>query len=267
MPAPLRKLFALFPLHVYPGQSVTSRPASPTLWIHSPNLSTSPRLSRDVECLKWQAYLALRGITNISLRWDISPDGGINGALPALHLPTGDLLGPTRIPAWVDSVLRSPLDELEGYRDEQSRDESRAWIALLEGVVHNALAVSIPHHFSIKNFLDTPNIVDLVALFQRQLPLLPGLRAPIPIWGRSTPSVTTLIRYRDAIQSVSDRLGDDEWFLGSSAPTALDALVFAYLHVALGGSKQLREEVLNRPNLVSWRRKVSELIDPAPLPS
>jgi metaxin len=139
MPAPLRKLFALFPLHVYPGLSVTSRPASPTLWIHPPNLSTSPRLSRDVECLKWQAYLALRGITDISLRWDISPDGGINGALPALHLPTGDLLGPTRIPAWVDSVLRSPLDELEGYRDEQSRDESRAWIALLEGVVHSAL--------------------------------------------------------------------------------------------------------------------------------
>jgi metaxin len=30
---------------------------------------------------------------------------------------------------------------LEGYKDEETRDESRAWVSLLEGDVHTALVI------------------------------------------------------------------------------------------------------------------------------
>jgi hypothetical protein len=35
------------------------------------------------------------------------------------------------------------VDHLEGYKDEGARDESRAWVALLEGIVQGALVCDI----------------------------------------------------------------------------------------------------------------------------
>ena len=179
LPDPLRKLFSRFPLHTYPPISSpyhTPRVASPTLWIHPPRTHLAPSLERererdgdvlssDVECLKWQAYLALRlGHLNpksIAVRWDVAPDGGIDGRLPNLHVPLaldptlsgleaelrvkddgeGALLAAHLIPEWVDGRLGAEgvQGELEGYVDEAARDESRAWVALLEGNVHAAL--------------------------------------------------------------------------------------------------------------------------------
>jgi len=34
-------------------------------------------------------------------------------------------------------------DPLEGYKDEAARDENRAWVSLLEGVVHAALVCAV----------------------------------------------------------------------------------------------------------------------------
>lgn len=81
----------------------------------------------------------MRKVPEVKLRWDVQPDGGINGVLPSLHLPNGDLLGAPRIPTWVDSVLHASIEELEGYKTAELRDESRAWITLFERDVHAAL--------------------------------------------------------------------------------------------------------------------------------
>ena len=161
LPAPLRHFFALFPLYTHPAiespdkaQPVTS----PTLWIHIPWSPDADVLSSDVECLKWQAYLALRGLSDVSVRWDVSVDGALDARLPNLHVPLktlpgasdevkasddgeGELLPAHTIPEWVDGQVGA-LDELEGYVDEAARDESRAWVALLEGNVHAALVRS-----------------------------------------------------------------------------------------------------------------------------
>lgn len=87
-------------------------------------------------------------------------------------------------------------------------------------------------------------------------------------------------KYQEAIAALSDRLGTDRWFLGSayvtallcpkdplansyfrgmcSAPTALDALAFAYLHTILNAKQNnLRFEVSRRVNLVAWEQRVS----------
>jgi metaxin len=162
VPAPIVAFNAHFPLKSYPPIKPISKSCitAPTLWVHPPRSSSQAPdnvLSADVECLKWQAYLALRGLAAIKIRMDIAPEGSLDGSLPNLHVPTdeslvekpshserdedGRLLAAHTIPAWVDEKLGvdSAGDPLEGYKDQASRVESRAWVSLLEGIVHAAL--------------------------------------------------------------------------------------------------------------------------------
>lgn len=149
VPPPLAKLFSYFPFKTYPPL----KPAkfalpSPLLWIHPPPPFVPGKesvLSADVECLKWQAHIALRGLHNVAVRWDVSQDGALDGRLPNLQIPSertkdldGELLAAQDIPTWIDGKVGA-LDDLEGYKDVESRDESHAWISLLEGDVHAAL--------------------------------------------------------------------------------------------------------------------------------
>ena len=168
VPSPIVKFNAQFPLKTYPSIKPLDKTKlkAPTLWIQPPRSVSQPEsiLSEDVECLKWQAYLALRGLKGVHLRWDISPDGSIDGSLPNLHIPIsesliqsekinksegaedGELLAAHSIPTWVDTRLGvdSSADPLEGYKDQEARVESRAWVSLLEGVVHAALVRARP---------------------------------------------------------------------------------------------------------------------------
>lgn len=165
LPKFLKDFYALFPLYTYPETLSVHSPSlsegdedtvyivsNPTLCIVPPTRPESSMLSADVQCLKWQAYLALRRLQGgIRVRWDLSPDGALGGCLPNLYLPPpnssrsgqglrGELLEADRIPSWIDGeVEKEPLGVLEGYKDEEARDESRAWFSLLEGDVHAAL--------------------------------------------------------------------------------------------------------------------------------
>lgn len=165
LPKFLKNFYALFPLYTYPESLSIHSPClseededtvhiapNPTLCIVQPTRPESSVLSADVQCLKWQAYLALRRIPGgIRVRWDLSPDGAHGGSLPNLYLPPpttsrggqglrGELLEAKRIPSWVDGEIeKGSPDMLEGFKDEEARDESRAWVSLLEGDVHAAL--------------------------------------------------------------------------------------------------------------------------------
>ena len=149
VPLPLAKLFSYFPLKTYPPLRPAKIPiVTPLLWIHPPHSSAPGKesvLSADVECLKWQAHIALRGLHNVAVRWDVSQEGALDGRLPNLQIPNertnnpgGGLLAAQDIPTWIDGKVGA-LDDLDGYKDVESRDESHAWIALLEGDVHAAL--------------------------------------------------------------------------------------------------------------------------------
>jgi metaxin len=103
-------------------------------------------LSNDLDCLKWQAYIALHGLTGIAVRWDVSQDGALGERLPNLQIPPpvgcsgkGKLIPAHGIPAWVDTRVVASKDAFEGYNDQVTLDESRAWITLFEGHVHAAL--------------------------------------------------------------------------------------------------------------------------------
>ncbi|KAI8982850.1 hypothetical protein BD414DRAFT_491338 [Trametes punicea] len=282
LPAPLRHFFSLFPLYTHPPieSPDKARPVtSPTLWIHPPWSPDADVLSSDVECLKWQAYLALRGLSDVVLRWDISVDGALDNRLPNLHVPLktlpgaslevkqqddgeGELLPAHLIPEWVDGQVGA-LDELEGYVDQAARDESRAWVALLEGNVHAALVLHQPSSTSFLNLLSPyqSKLRPLEAVVTHPPAPLFGISSLLPSYGTHVDVDTIEHQYKEAISSLSERLGTDRWFLGSSSPTALDALVFAYLHCILHSKEHtLRFEVTRRVNLVAWERRVQSQV-------
>ncbi|KAG0705086.1 hypothetical protein DFH29DRAFT_316400 [Suillus ampliporus] len=278
LPEPLQRFLSKFPLHTYPSIPVTAkRPLQrPTLWIAPPRTTAidqstnSDVLSTDVECLKWQAYIALRGLTNITVRWDISPEGGIDGCLPCLHIPgvgdaSADLLAPRTIPGWVDGQLHCPKDPLNGHRDESLKDESHAWVSLLEGVVHAALTLSEHPQPIFYQLFQTAAAGgrDLSATLSPPPAPLTGLSSLLPSFGTNITLSSIQAQYAEAIASLSERLGTDRWFLGSENPTALDALAFAYLHSLLHSKDGTRIEVTRRVNLVDWERRVRTQVEAA----
>ncbi|KAF5330931.1 hypothetical protein D9619_005380 [Psilocybe cf. subviscida] len=282
VPKPLVAFNSKFPLKTYPPiRPTTKNPLTgPTLWIAPPK---DGNLSNDVECLKWQAYLALRGVKGVQLRYDVAPEGSLDGVLPNLHVPlaesplknvpevgrpdeNGELLPTHGIPGWVDAELGvdSAADPLEGYVNEAARVESRAWVSLLEGVVHAALILSQPQPSIFYSLLfpsaKPPYSDSLQKILSPPPASLTGLCSFIPPQGTRVNTIAILSQYRDAISALSERLGTDTWFLGSSEPTPLDALAFAYLHCLLNSGDTVRIEVTRRVNLVAWEWRVRSLV-------
>ncbi|KAJ7582984.1 hypothetical protein C8J56DRAFT_1005856 [Mycena floridula] len=284
MPVPkaVQNFFSLFPLKYHPAIE-HKRPAltGPILWIWSPS---DGLLSSDVECLKWQAYIAFRGLTNIQVRHDIDAQGAIDGRLPNLQVPLTDsakaavpatvkisdgdseLFPAAYIPAWADLKLNHSLDPLEGYRDEAARDESRAWISLLEGNVHAALISAEPSASIVMTLFSFEGVTSksqqLVSILTPPLPSSTGLTSlMMPLWGTRISSEAIHSRYQEAVGALSDRLGNNKWFLGSQAATALDALLFAYIHCLLKSTAA--KEVTQRVNLVAWERRIRSIVNEA----
>lgn len=268
LPLPLR-FFAYFPLHTYPSiPTWTTRSRddsdSVTLWIHPPLNPSSSLLSSEIECLKWQAYLALRGLSNISVRWDIAADGGLEGRLPNIYIPSNEgskLIASHMIPGWVDERL--PSDPMEGYKDEKTKNESNAWISLLEDTVHAALAIFQPEPSLLTTLLFPTAPVPsrgIETLLTPPPPPLTGITSFFPTFGKHIDVSVVEREYKVAVASLSERLGTDKWFLDSPQPTALDALLFAYLHSILHSQNTIRFEVARHVNLVSWERRVESQV-------
>ncbi|KAL0946763.1 hypothetical protein HGRIS_012938 [Hohenbuehelia grisea] len=281
LPAPLRSFFVHFPLHTYDPilPKNKKQTTAPTLWIAPPRTGLDPDntdlLSSDVKCLKWQAYLALRGVTGVQVRYDVAPDGGIDGRLPNLQVSLegrvaspedGELLAAHLIPTWVDGWLerhgKKGADPLEGHLDQAAKDESTAWVALLEGQIHAALVLAQPTSSYISSLLNLSagNSRPFNSLLNPPPAPFTGLTSLVPPSGTRIAPSLVYAQYSDAIGALSERLGTDKWFLGSESPTALDALVFAYLHIILHSKEDVRIEVTRRVNLVAWEWRVRGLV-------
>jgi len=144
--------------------------------------------------------------------------------------------------------------------------ESRAWVSLLEGIVHATLILYQAPPSYLHSILFPSSTPPLSESLQKILSPPPaplsGLSSFLPPFGTRVSTSAILSSYRDAIASLSERLGTDKWFLGSSEPTPLDALAFAYLHCLLHAHDTIRIEVTRRINLVAWEKRVrSQIID------
>lgn len=130
-PGPLLAFYSHFPLKTLPAVERHENHADvPTLWIQPPALSTS---AWSVDCLAAQALLALLH-KRVALRTDITLQGGVDGRLPTLQLPDGQLLPAHAIANWAGA----PAED----------DEVRAWMTLLRSTVRPALVRTCASYWS-----------------------------------------------------------------------------------------------------------------------
>jgi len=198
----------------------------------------------------------------------VSNDAGIDGHLPNLCTyseSTADyeLLDRKMIPGWVDA--RVSVDGLDGFNNKEVKLESEAWISLLEGTVHAAVTLAQPPKPLLSKLISPSfhsHAHSLNVIFAQPLAPFTGLSSILPPSGTKVDISGVYAEYKNAVIALSDRLGEDRWFLGSGKPTALDALVFAYLHSILSSSHQVRLEVTRRANLVAWHHRVLHTIQP-----
>lgn len=265
MPGPLKKFYSLFPLYIYPhteippppafrtpkglneddedGYKVKAIAAHPTLFILPPKDASKSLLSSDIECIKWQAYLALREIHGgLRLSWSLASEGALDGQLPNLYLPPpqqllnkyppgsnkeikGELLESKRITSWIDGELgKTTTDDdvsgiLEGYRSEEARDESKAWLSLLEGDIDAAFVITSPV-LPILTRLTTFNSPTHVQTPVLSSPLT-GVSSMIPPLGKRVLHTPIMERYAEGMAALSTRLRHDKWFLGSKCVCTL----------------------------------------------
>ncbi|KAF7440605.1 hypothetical protein PC9H_000951 [Pleurotus ostreatus] len=280
VPPPLLKVFALFPLYSYPSIEPPSKKplTEPTLWIAPPRAdSESGVFSSDVDCLKWQAYLALKGLVGIAVEWVVSSEGAIDKKLPNLHVPLdgkipepedGSLLAASMIPSWVADRLTSndekQVDALDGYINQAAKDESLAWTTMLETRVRAALLVAKPSPSYLQSLLSLTysdhDTDPLASITTPPLPPLTGYSSLVHPMGSRVNTVAVESEYREAISALAERLGTDKWFLGSENATVLDALLFAYIHTILHSKDSIRVEVTRRVNLVAWEWRVRGVV-------
>lgn len=235
-PAPLVAFYAHFPLKTLPAvENHRSTTAEPTLWIQP---SPSSTLSSDVDCLVAQALLALLG-HRVALRTDITHEGSVDGHLPTLQLPDSQLLPAHAIPNWAGA----PAED----------DESQAWSALLRSAVRPAQLLHAPPPTWAEWARSKRN--EWQILLSPPPPPATGIGSALPALGTRIDVQHVINEFGVAVKSLAERLGRDQWFLGSPSPTALDANIFAHLHCA-SRIPDLDRHLQAYPALNKWMQHV-----------
>jgi metaxin len=160
VPAPVRQLFKLFPLHAYDPEPLPwrapdpnpspSSPARPRLYVFLREIDTDAnddallgRPSFNPSCLKWQTFLRIAGVDVdlVSSNNHASP----SGALPFLVVPEGVATSKQQPPLTGAKIFHYARDH--AARDIPSRPSHRleAYQALLDQAIRPAwVGVSSP---------------------------------------------------------------------------------------------------------------------------
>ena len=284
-PAPIKRLFARFPLATYPENSQPNRAgldrAQNILFIFDTdvpvhNQCLKQRPSFNPSCLTWQTYLLFA-----EARFTTHPSS--NHASP-----TGSL--PFLLPS--DSLLPVPSSKLEEWA-QNNTSRSRAWNKPPQDPTCQAYATlisqSIRRAWLYTLYLDPTNRNTLNSLYIRPSSTNTAVRTVLDYQLRSAATSELLNAsegtnvidigrvYRDAErawEALSAFLEDHEWFSqaqedgsdghqdnGNGGPGMLDAKVFAYTYLVLDERMGLQDSRLanslaSRTNLVKHRERI-----------
>ena len=141
IPPLVATLFAHFPLVTYPSSTLltTPAPSSPTLWLLGPPPSSSESL--DPTCREAQAFARFRDV-KFEVRWLASAAGAVDGVLPSLHLPNGELLAATEVGTWIASHSTS-VSPLKPVAETEKDPTHQAYSALLSTTLLPAVLSSL----------------------------------------------------------------------------------------------------------------------------
>ena len=143
VPAPVRALFKLFPLHVYDPEPLPYRAPDPlrprpALYVFTDEHAAAGRPSFNPSCLKWQTILRIAGV-DVDLVLS-NNHASPSGALPFLLPP-----GPTARPLTGDKILQYARQHasqdlpdvtshrVEAYESLLTQSIRPAWVSLAPG--------------------------------------------------------------------------------------------------------------------------------------
>ncbi|KAG0338970.1 hypothetical protein BG004_006989 [Podila humilis] len=293
---PFYRFLARFPLKSLPAQHHRPRPVKPTIYAYAPgwklNRPTketteapesvedkddhasekkaeddSSQLvtgSFDADSLKWMAYLKFNNI-DYDIRPAFEPNMSPSGKLPFLALPDGSFVTADGFEEFVQKngtpLVKLDLDEVA---------EAYAFITLAESKIHTALLYTV--------WLEETHFMGATRshYYGHHVPLL----AWILSYQERSNTVNSMLATRPqidrelifeeaatAVEALAVLLGKNEYFFGKSAPSSLDAVVFAYLHVILtlprvrnaddaGRSSELSRIVRKHTNLFEYSQRI-----------
>ncbi|KAK4700108.1 hypothetical protein P7C70_g6146, partial [Phenoliferia sp. Uapishka_3] len=260
IPSVVSNIFSHFPLVTYPAPPTTSSaPTSPTLWLLGPPPASTTE-SLDPLCRQAQA-LARFTSTTVIPRYLSSSSGAPGSVLPALHLPNGALLSATEV---TDHLLPPPAIP------KTADPKQQAFFSLVNTTLLPAVLAIV--------YLAPPTPV-MAVIPPKQLPLLSAWAASWASGEERKERINEILRLRGkkvgikavldleqlerdgldtitALEAVVKAQGDAKWFEGASAPTILDALLYALLSIILlqpsSTSVPLKDKLERCPSLLAW---------------
>ncbi|KAG0028583.1 hypothetical protein BGZ81_004598 [Podila clonocystis] len=280
---PFYRFLAQFPLKSLPAQHQRPSPIKPVLYAYAPGWKVNrPKESKestdvseekkedlsttgsfDVDSLKWMAYLKFNNI-DYDIRPAFEPNMSPSGKLPFLALPNGSFVTEDGFEEFIQKN-GSPDVKL----DINEAAEAFAFTALAESKIHAALLYTL--WFEEAHFKNTTRN----HYFGHHVPVLKTILA---YWEKSSIVHSMLLTRTQidreqifeeaatAIESIATLLGNSDYFFGKDAPSSLDAIVFAYLHVILtlpkirtddsGRSSELARIVRKHSNLYEYSQKI-----------
>ncbi|RUS19033.1 hypothetical protein BC937DRAFT_88054 [Endogone sp. FLAS-F59071] len=252
-----------FPLNTFPAVFEPPPLQKPVLYTYGPGWKNQVP-SFDPDCLKWQAFLTFCGV-DFDLNNCNEPLTSPSGKLPFLVMPTGETLYDDQITPWLEKI---------GFEKKLARDaenaESTAFISLAETKLRTAFLFSffleplnVTESTGAKYFGHYSTPINAIIQYQKKNAIIQRMLAKRAFLVRDEVYQDAA----DALLSFSTKLGDNEFFFGSSYPTFLDATVFAYLHTILAAPQststegasdatRLRELVLKHNNLVNYAKNI-----------
>lgn len=239
LPAPIRRLFDTFPLITYDEnvlpQRVNIQRSRTTLHVFT--LANNPSrtdLTLNPACLKWQAYLLVNRIpfSLVSANNHASPSGSLPFVLPASRMkkdPQPQAIVSSKIYKWALS---------QGV-DEDSRDlRLDAYMALIDVHIRNAWLYCLylqDDNFQAvaKNLYIQPASTNSFVQLSLTYQLKSAARDEIIRSRAFVDGQEILDLAAKAFESLSDLLGEEQFYSRSHRPGLFDLALFSYLHPLL----------------------------------
>lgn len=290
VPAPLRQLFARYPLLSYeanelPLDSPRRRDEHSLHVFTTDEDARKGRPSFNPSCLKWQTYLQFSGLSFRLIKSNnhASPSGALPFLQPAVE--KSDLQDPVpsnKLKKWLANQQPGPKSaevnedvRYEAYASLVDNRIRKAWVCTFP--VLTLLALLIHYSQLYQLYLARQNsalmhglyVASCSSNFLVQYAIAAQLRSAaetelVKSSGSNSVSAKDLIRdAEDAFEALSTLLAGDAWFFGKDKAGLFDASVFAYTQLLLdetfGWEDNSLGKVLGRfENLVRHRERIAE---------
>ncbi|CEJ94714.1 hypothetical protein VHEMI10232 [[Torrubiella] hemipterigena] len=259
-PSHIRALFKSFPLQTLPANTLPSRAATsttttlPRLFIFARDdaAADSGTPSFNPSCLKYQTLLRIAGVpvSLVPSSNHASPSGSLPFLIPTSSSSTTPLTG-TKIADFANIAPDHPKVAL--YQSVIAHKIRPAWLHTL---------YLAPANDAVLTALYLPSAALLRAT--QRAGLHEAATAEILKITRRTGGIDAAVLREnlvDALETLSELLGQDNWFFGADEPGMLDAELFSYTYLILDDAMQwkdlvLAEAVLQFENIVRHRDRL-----------